>query len=233
MKIRYVVMDCDGLLLPFDSKEELAKQMLKDGTKSKLALYMRGIPTYLALKRVKKYDKAGDMKKADLWAERSFERFDKIIQGLDPEYIRDFGRECAKAIQGRKVIEDLYNKDYELVLISGGIQELTETTLEESDMQEYFKEVLCNPLKIKNGKVKALVKRTSTASKKAQAMCDVINPKFTAAIGHDYWDSRIFSLVKMPICYTGGSWASNSAYEITKERKGHMIKSLDEVPTIL
>lgn len=233
MKITTVVFDADGLIFPGDTKEALAKYMLETGEKSKLSLYWHGIPTYYALNRVKQLDAKGKDEKADKWAKAAYRHYDGIIRGLKPDYIGSFGRKCGEdiAISTVTSIMNLSEK-YDLFLISGGIQDLTEAALEKASIHKYFRHICCNRLELEDGRVVGLDKATSTPEKKAQIVRRIVDLERTAAIGHDYWDRDIFRAVALPICHVGGSWAPNSARRIA-EKRGRLVESFEQAEDVL
>jgi len=234
MEIRTVITDFEGLLIPYDVKEELAKDVLKTGKKPKAGLYAWGMLTYLALKRVKRNDEKGNDARADKWAKRAFNYYEHIIRGLDMDYIEEFGRRCAKDldINACGAIGDLRERGYDVFLMSGCIREIVEEALKKAQIDKYFNAIYCNMIKKEDGKVIGLSKTVRTPKDKAMALHRLADAESTAAIGHDYWDRDLFREVALPICFTGGSWSPNSARKVA-EQKGKLVKNLREVEGIL
>jgi phosphoserine phosphatase len=233
MKISTVITDVDGLLFPYDSKEQLAKQMLKDGTKNKLSLYFHGALTYMALKKVKKFHNAGDERLAAVWSKESYERFDKVIRGVDIDYIEKFGRKCAKDIpvEACETFENISSKGYELYAISGGITELTTAAFKKAGIEKYFNGIAANHILEDPGagaKVHSLSKSISIPEDKLSVID--FSPMKTAAIGHDYYDITLLKNVAMPICKTGGKF-DPEAYKIAK-KKGYVIREFEQLQKI-
>jgi len=233
MSISTVITDVDGLLFPYDSKEQLAKQMLKDGTKNKLSLYYHGARTYMALKNVKKFHNAGDERLAALWSTESYKRFDKVIRGVDIDYIEKFGRKCAKdiSIEACEAFENLHAKGYELYAISGGITELTTAAFRKAGIRKYFNGIVANKILEDPGtgaKVHSLSKSISIPEDKLSVID--LSPNETAAIGHDYYDIALLKNVAMPICKVGGK-VDPKAFSIAK-KKGYVIEKFEELSEI-
>lgn len=229
--VKTIVFDFDGLFVPKDTKEEIAKSMYRDGVKSKLILIPLGLMAYYYLRKVRKLDAEGKVVEAEAAAEKSYEWYDKIIRGISPSYITNFAKKYASnfSVNGKRRLLELQERDYKLYLVSGGIQECTEIILKENGVYEVFEGIFCNPLVLdKNGKIERLEKRTSTPSKKVSVLEeDNVDLTNAVAVGHDYWDRGLF-LEAYPIALASNSWAPGSAKQIA-ENEGKIISGFDDL----
>lgn len=194
-----VVFDFDKTLVPGDTKEEFAKSLYKEsgGAKNKIVLAAYGLVVRHYLKRATRLDERGKPAEAEAAAEKAYEWYDKILNGLTRTCVTDFAKSYSEKFSesGKEALLELKERGHALYLVSGGIQECVETVLKENGVYELFDGIYCNPLITDaDGKIERLGKRTSTPSKKVSALLENgVDPKHAVVVGNgDFWDKVVF-----------------------------------------
>ncbi len=164
----------------------------------------RLIKTLHYLKSATRLDERGKPEEAEAAAEKAYEWYDKILDGLAKERVADFAKSYSEKFSesGKKALPELKERGHALYLVSGGIQECVEAVLKENGVYELFDGIYCNPLITDtDGKIERLGKRTSTPSKKVSALLDNgVDPKHAVVVGNgDFWDGRLFEKSAHPV----------------------------------
>ncbi len=247
---KIIALDFDEFLVPGNTKEEFSGMIFENAVNDWDAIRMgkltyNSILTKYYLRNFNKYVSAGNMPDAEKSIRDAYNQYDSIIKGVPKSLLYDFSEEYAKEFSkdGKEVLKELKNEDWEIYIVSGAIKPCVDIILEKNGVKEFFKGIYCNTLEAENGIIKGLKKEIITPDDKIirlkKEYPSLNMSEDLTAVGHDVFDSDILKAANLAIILDTVKKRSDdcikqTAYERRKNRKKtRIINNLYELPDAL